>query len=114
MLRLLRDGVRYKRELIRLPDGGTIALDHDMHFGGEDAGDPRPVLVVLSGVLGDRAPLPCYRRPARAFPSPLSSRLSGLPSPRPSCSLALSLQRAHLAHYGLPVSVVHCASPHSQ
>ena len=113
MLRLLRDGVRYKRELICLPDGGTIALDHDMHFGGEDAGDPCPVLLVLSGVLGDRAPLPCYRRPARAFPSPLSSRLSGLPSPRPPARWPCP-SSAHLAQYGLPVSVVHCAAPHSQ
>lgn len=43
------DHCHYSRRLIRVPDGGTLALDFTPAITPEDPIDSRPILVVLHG-----------------------------------------------------------------
>ncbi|GAA6037019.1 hypothetical protein JCM8097_005511 [Rhodosporidiobolus ruineniae] len=46
------DPITYTRELIRVPDGGTIAVDFAPPLEGEEPLDDRPILVVSHGLTG--------------------------------------------------------------
>ncbi|GAA5971557.1 hypothetical protein JCM11641_000638 [Rhodosporidiobolus odoratus] len=52
LFRYAYDPITYTRELIRVPDGGTVTIDFAPPIVNEDLFDDRPILVVSHGLTG--------------------------------------------------------------